>query len=424
MQLLGVHHAEIHKKHQEISFLISTLVTMAVTSAVSQSVSPAAPKRSWADIVKGRSEAKVEPLRPAAFGSHRCLCTGEFLVMLGHYGWIMALQDIDHPDADRHGGRIYLRASDLRPGASPKEGDEVTFFLYSDENGLGAEDCYATSEPHPPQPPPVKKQVLSRPKINKRAPPQHADPKKTLNADAHEFVPIVLVAVDAGEDDNSSVTMNPDAKEFVPPPPGLGPILNAEAAEFVPCPPLASRRGFDMCVINTKRFHDDDDSSDDGTDSTTSDVSGRVLVAPGLSTCFVSKEGKPAEWSSLASRCAQAVGDADMDSDSWCDDDSDDSDDDSYYSPQMNRAEEWAAVSARCAEAVGKVEHEHSWHVRNAAAAAKLRADVGNDIRWDVVLDALAELDAAQANHPLVADDSNRSAAIAFITSRPPPGFA
>jgi len=70
------------------------------------------------------------------------LCTGEFLVMLGHYGWIMALQDIDHPEADRHGGRIYLRASDLRPGYKPKQGDEVTFFLYADENGLGAEDCH------------------------------------------------------------------------------------------------------------------------------------------------------------------------------------------------------------------------------------------------------------------------------------------
>jgi hypothetical protein len=351
----------LHKTARNNSASISTLVAMAVTSAISQTVS----KKSWADIVKGRSEAKVEPLRPAARGTHRVLCTGEFLVMLGHYGWIMALQDIDHPEADRHGGRIYLKASDLRPGASPKEGDEVTFFLYADDNGLGAEDCYASNDPHPPQPPAsVKKQVYVRPKINRRAPPQQSEFKKGMNAAAQAFVPIVLVALNAEE---AKPPMNPEAKDFVPAPPGLGPILSAEASEFVPFTSLASRRGMDMyCAINTKRFYDDDDSSDDDTESTASDFSGRVLVAPGLSTCFVSKEGKPEQWSSLSSRCAQAVVDADGDSDSWCDDESED---DSSSNPC--RAEEWAAVSARCAQAVGKVEHqEHPWRLKNAATAA------------------------------------------------------
>jgi len=248
-------------------------------------------------------------------------------VMLGHYGWIMALQDIDHPEADRHGGRIYLRATDLRPGASPKEGDEVTFFLYADENGLGAEDCYATNDPRPPQPPapaPVKKQVYSRPQITRRAPPQNVGSRKTMNAAAQEFVPTVLVPVNV-EEPKPPVSLNPEAKDFVPAPPGLAPTLNAEASEFVPSFSLASRTGRDMyCAINTKRFYDDDDSSDDGTESTASDLSGRVLVAPGLSTCFVSKEGKPEQWSNLSARCAQAVLDADMDSDSWCDDESDD----------------------------------------------------------------------------------------------------
>lgn len=361
---------------------------MAFTTNV---VSQSAPKKSWADIVKGRSAAKVEPLRPAARGTHRCMCTGEFLVMLGHYGWIMALQDIDHPEADRHGGRIYLKATDLRPGASPKEGEEVTFFLYADDNGLGAEDCYATNNPHPPQPPqaPVKKQVYSRPKVNRRVPPVSTQNKKGMNAAAHEFVPIVLVPLDT---EDVKPPMNPEAKNFVPAPPGLGPTLSAEASEFVPFTPLASRRGMDMyCAINTKRFYDDDDSSDDGTESTASDISGNVLVAPGLSTCFVSKEGRSEQWSTLSSRCAQAVVEADADSDSWCDDDSDD---EALSSSNSNRAEEWAAVSARCAQAVGKVEHqEHPWRVRNAVAAAKSKANVGNDIRWDVVLDTLAELD-------------------------------
>lgn len=346
-------------------------------------------RKSWADIVKGRSESKVAPLRPAARGTHRCLCTGEFLVMLGHYGWIMALQDIDHPEADRHGGRIYLKATDLRPGCTPKQGDEVTFFLYADDNGLGAEDCFCTDNPVPPQPPtPPKKQAYSRPKSSWGNRAQHSESKAGMNASAKEFVPIVLVPVGACEEQNPA-GMNPEAQEFVPAPPGLGPelpTLNAEALEFVP---LHSA----CCAINAKRFYDDDDSSDDDTESTASGFSGRVLVAPGLSACFVS-ESKPEQWTTLSSRCANAVTDVDTDSDSWCDDEADDE------APDGSRAEAWAAVSTRCAQAVGQVKQLHPWHLRNAAAKAKLSAKVGDDIRWEVVFDALAELDDASVPLP------------------------
>jgi hypothetical protein len=358
----------LHKTARKNTASIFTLVAMAVNSAVSQST----PKKSWADIVKGRSEAKVEPLRPAARGTHRCLCTGEFLVMLGHYGWIMALQDIDHPEADRHGGRIYLKASDLRPGYKPKQGDEVTFFLYADENGLGAEDCFSTHDPHPPQPPtPPRQQRYSQPKTNWGIRAQHSETtKKFMNADAKAFVPIVLVPLSAG-DEKAAVDMNPAAKEFVPAPPGLGPSLgpslSADASEFVPSRPNQSSGLF--CAFNAKRFHDEDSDSDSDTESTISGSSGRVLVAPGLTACFV-PEGKPEQWSTLSSRCAQTVMEVDTDSDSsWCDDETDDY---ASFAPVQNRAEEWAAVSARCAQAVGQVHHEHPWHVRNAAAKAKL----------------------------------------------------
>jgi len=383
---------------------------MTVITTVSAVV--AVPKRSWSDIVKGRSVAKVEPLRPAERGSYRCACTGQFLVMLGHYGWIMALEDIDHPDADRHGGRIYLRAADLRSGARPKEGDEVTFFLYSDASGLGAEDCYVTGEPHPE---PVKiKQVLARSTENKPR-CQLPQPKpKSLSADAHEFVPTVLLSLDANVDDALLPEMNAGAAEFVPPPPGLGITTRAVAPEVIPDAPLAYCT--DMCVMNMKRFFDDDELSDDDTESTASGASGRVMVAPGLATCFMSKEeGKPDQWATLASRCAQAV-DAVGDASSWCDEESDDGDDSSLSPALPSGAEEWASVSARCAEAVARLEHPHSWHMRNVAAAAKVRADVGDDIRWDVVLDALAELDESPVGEEL--------ATIVAITSKAPPGFA
>jgi len=362
--------------------------------AVIDTLSVSTPKKSWADIVMGRSSSKTERLRPAARGTHMCMCTGEFLVMLGHYGWIMALQDIDHPDADRHGGRIYLQAKDLRRGSNLKPGDEVTFFLYADKNGLGAEDCFDTNHPHPPQPPAPeaqaaapKKHLHNRPKINRVSWPKQTDTNSFLSAAAQEFVPTVLVPVNADIKPltaaNLGATMNPGATDFVPAPPGLGPVFTAEADAFVPFTTPCMDHSM-YCAFNAKRFYDDDDSSDDGTESTASDFSGRVLVAPGLSTHFVST-GTTEDWSTLSSRCAQAVVDADMDSDSWCDEESDDE-------PQI-RVEEWAAVSARCAKAVGNIDQQHPWHVRNAAAAAKLKANVGNDIRWEVVLDALAELD-------------------------------
>jgi hypothetical protein len=382
----------LHKTARKNTALISTLVAMAVNTAVPQST----PKKSWADIVKGRSEAKVAPLRPAAHGTHRCLCTGEFLVMLGHYGWIMALQDIDHPEADRHGGRIYLRASDLRPGYKPKQGDEVTFFLYADENGLGAEDCFSTHDPHPPQPPtPPRQQRYSQPKTNWGIRAQHSETtKKSMNAQAQAFVPTVLVPLNSN-DEKASVDMNPAAKEFVPAPPGLGPSLSADATEFIPS--CSNQSGSPFCAFNAKRFHDEDSDSDSDTESTVSGSSGRVLVAPGLTACFVS-DGKPEQWSTLSSRCAQTVMDVDTDSDSsWCDDETDDH---ASFALVQNRAEEWAAVSARCAQAVGQVHHEHPWHVRNAAAKAKLTANVGDDIRWDVVFNAIDGLD-GRASVPL-----------------------
>jgi len=369
-------------------------------------------RKSWADIVKGRSESKVEPLRPAARGKHQCMCTGEFLVMLGHYGWISALQDIDHPEADRHGGRIYLKASDVRPGYTPKQGDEVTFFLYADDNGLGAEDCFASNDPFPPQPPTqLKKQVYSRPKTNWGSRFQHSETKKGMNACATEFVPIVLVPLGACEE-QESVSMNPEAKEFVPipAPPGLSPEippLSAEALTFVPMHTAC-------CAINAKRFYDDDDSSDDGTESTASDFSGRVLVAPGLSACFV-PEGKPEHWSTLSSRCANAVLDVESDSDSWCDDEAADG----------SRAEAWAAVSTRCAQAVGQVKQAHPWNLRNAASKAKLTANVGDNIRWEVVFDALAELDDASVPLPPgLAPPGLAPPGLAPPGLAPPPGLA
>jgi hypothetical protein len=61
--------------------------------------------------------------------------------MLGHYGWIMTFDEIDHPDVGKTGGRVYFKKRDIVKGAVLAQGDIVSFYLYADDQGLGAELC-------------------------------------------------------------------------------------------------------------------------------------------------------------------------------------------------------------------------------------------------------------------------------------------
>jgi hypothetical protein len=123
-------------------------------------VAEASRPRSWADLVRGKENAvgtepqtRPEPTPspstgffPGKRGEKSSLCRGKLLVMLGHYGWIAPSQSVNHPDANRRGGRIYLSRKDIRSCASLEVGAEVEFFLYVDADGLGAEDCHAVAE--------------------------------------------------------------------------------------------------------------------------------------------------------------------------------------------------------------------------------------------------------------------------------------
>lgn len=142
--------------------------------------------------------------RPGPRGSRRCFCQGEVLMVLGHYGWIASQCMIDHPDVDKHDGRIYFHRGDIAGGADLAEGDAVDFFLYEDEQGLGAED------------------------IRVRAVPKAVEPLGSMkgwgmNAAAPTFVP----------------TLSAAAPEFVPsaPEPVQAPVKHYKLA-FVPIAPV------------------------------------------------------------------------------------------------------------------------------------------------------------------------------------------
>jgi hypothetical protein len=86
-------------------------------------------------------EADIRPIQPAARGSYKRYCQGEVVMMCGHYGWIRAFQEIQHPHIGKTAGRIYVHKRDVRNGTVLMVGDKVSFYLYVDGQGLGAEYC-------------------------------------------------------------------------------------------------------------------------------------------------------------------------------------------------------------------------------------------------------------------------------------------
>lgn len=77
----------------------------------------------------------------------RTRCYGRVLEMNRSRGWILPLQEIAHPAAGWNKGHIYLDTADVRAGFKLKAGDLVTFHLYADKKGLGAEDCLVVQLP-------------------------------------------------------------------------------------------------------------------------------------------------------------------------------------------------------------------------------------------------------------------------------------
>lgn len=106
----------------------------ALASANSES---AATEECFSSSVNNSSEF----LRPGRRGSLSCFCRGQVLSMLSHYGWLSTFFGIDHPLVMKHFGRIYVHKRDIVGGQNLKAGDIVSFYLYADKVGLGAEVC-------------------------------------------------------------------------------------------------------------------------------------------------------------------------------------------------------------------------------------------------------------------------------------------
>jgi len=154
----------------------------------------------------------------------------------------MTFGEIDHADIGMTAGRVYVHKRNVEHGVSLAQGDVVSFYLYSDDQGLGAECC----------------QVDQGAPCSLRADADEFVPScpsrpPSWNMSAMEFVPMPSL---------TSSSLSTEAPEFVPS--VLG-VMNAHVPEFIPAaacsnvpPPQAS-----ITAINLAFLSDSDDESDE-----------------------------------------------------------------------------------------------------------------------------------------------------------------
>ncbi|CAJ1434575.1 unnamed protein product, partial [Effrenium voratum] len=65
--------------------------------------------------------------------------TGTVLSWKGRFGWIRPEKRINHEEAAKHGGRVYVHISDVEGRQELSENSRVSFLAYGDGDGLGAE---------------------------------------------------------------------------------------------------------------------------------------------------------------------------------------------------------------------------------------------------------------------------------------------
>jgi len=59
----------------------------------------------------------------------------------GHFGWVELKKPIEHEQATKNGGKVYLHTKDWQGAAPPEAGKDITMFVYVDGSGMGAEEA-------------------------------------------------------------------------------------------------------------------------------------------------------------------------------------------------------------------------------------------------------------------------------------------
>jgi hypothetical protein len=68
--------------------------------------------------------------------------TGELLDWKGSFGWIKPHEPVDHPQAVKRNGNLYVAKKDMQGETGPLHvGQLLQFHVFVDNSGLGAEEC-------------------------------------------------------------------------------------------------------------------------------------------------------------------------------------------------------------------------------------------------------------------------------------------
>jgi len=125
-------------------------------------VAPGSPDADWDDFPGSPSGGR----RPAVRGR----ITGRIVEWKNKFGWIEADSPIDHPEARRKGGKIYLSQEDVAEVISGV-GAHVSFYVYSDGTGLGAMHCVPSDSAAAKAPMQKKAKSTPKPKPKPKATP-------------------------------------------------------------------------------------------------------------------------------------------------------------------------------------------------------------------------------------------------------------
>mmetsp|Transcript_28887 Transcript_28887/g.54169 ORF Transcript_28887/g.54169 Transcript_28887/m.54169 type:complete len:343 (+) Transcript_28887:96-1124(+) len=97
----------------------------------------------WSPM-KGKGKGQIAPSKGSRPGRDRVTeepCVGTVVEWHGQHGFLESALPIDHPLASARGGKIFIHQQDLPEGVeSLLEGQPLSFHVYTDANGLGAED--------------------------------------------------------------------------------------------------------------------------------------------------------------------------------------------------------------------------------------------------------------------------------------------
>lgn len=93
-------------------------------------------------VSAGNVQAVVKPPRPGLRSRITSVATtGEVLEWKGQFGWLRAHEPVEHPEASKKSGKIYVAAKDLIGVKTLELGQLVQFHIFADGTGLGAEEC-------------------------------------------------------------------------------------------------------------------------------------------------------------------------------------------------------------------------------------------------------------------------------------------